>query len=144
MMARAQMSPLTSLICMCKLTQLAMARKTPLNHSLPSSEPSCSDPVATLSTYNVKSKTLMTGYWLGRSPSSTSSMPKLQNSLCELKFCTKSSIPPMTPGPCPRSGSSSPEHLKRLLVSRTSRRRLSCHTPPSNARATVNEDVSSN
>ena len=91
MTPRALMSPLILSTYMCKLTQLGMARKTPLNHSPPGSVPSSSGPAAISCTCSTTSRTLTTGGWLGRSPTSVSSIRKLPNSPCELKSYTKNS-----------------------------------------------------
>ena len=126
--ARVPMSPHILLISICKLTQLGMVRKTPLNRSLPGSVPFYSGPAATLSTCKIKLKTLTTGGWLRRSPASVSLTRKSQNLPCELKSCTKSLMQLVIPGLCSRSGLFSPGHLKRLPGSRISQERLPCHT----------------
>ena len=143
MMAMAWISPLTLSIGMHKLTGSGMARKTPLNRSLAGLRLSYLNPVVTPSICNARSKILMTGGWLGRSPASTSSIMKWQNSPCRLRSCMKSLMLPTTPGPCLRSNSFSPGHLKRQPGLRTSRGRLVCHAPLSDAKA-VDEDISSN
>ena len=138
------MSPRTLLTSMCKLTRLGMARKTPSNPSLPGSTPSCLGLAVTSSICKTKSKTLMTGGWLGRSPTSTNSIKRPQSSPYKLKSCRKSSTRLATPGLCPRSGLSSPGHLKRLPGLRTSQGRLACHTLTPITRTMVDEDISSN
>ena len=51
---------------------------------------------------------------------------------------------PAMPESCPKSDLFLPGCLKRQPGSRISQGRLVCHTPPSNTREIVNEDISSN
>ena len=144
MRAKALMSPLTLLICMHKLTQLGMAKKTPLNHSPPGSVPSSLGPAATSYTCSAKSKTLTTGGWLGRSLASASSIKKPPNSPYRLRCYTKSSMQPTMPEPCQRSDWSSREWPRKQPGSKTSQRRLACCPHILITRTTINEDISSN
>ena len=138
------MSLPTLSICMRKLTQLGMARKTPSSHSPPGSMPSLLGPAVTLCTCSATLVTLTTGGWLGRSLASVSSTKKPPNSPHELTSYTKNSMPPAMPKPCQRSDWSSPTCLKRRPDSKTSQRRLACCPHTLVARTTVDEDVSSN
>ena len=144
MRAKALMSPLMLSICMCKLTQLGMARKTPSNHSLLGFMSSSLGLAATLCTCSMKLKTLMTGGWLERSPASMSSIKRPPNSPCELRSCMKSSMWPATPEPCQRNDWSSPTQPKRWPDLKTSWRRLAYYPHMLIARTTIDKNVSSN
>jgi hypothetical protein len=138
------MSPLMSSIYTYRLTQSDMVKKTPSNCSLLGSTPSSSGPPVTSYIYSVKSKTLMTGGWLGRSPTSASLIKKPPNSLHELRSYTKNSMRLVTPEPCPRNDWSSPVQPRRQPDSKTSQRRLACCPHTLVAKTTIDEDISSN
>ena len=143
-MAKALMSPLTLSICMRKLTQLGMAKKTLSSHSLPGSAPSSSGLAAILCTCSMKSKTLMTRGWLGRSPASASLTKRPLNLPCKSKSCTKNLMWPVRHEPCLRNDWSSPVQPRRWPNLRTSRRRLACCPHTLVTRTTIDKNVSSN
>ena len=138
------MSPLILSIYMRKLTRMGMARKTPLNRSLPGSMPSSLGPAVTSCTCNTTSATLMTGGWLERSLTSTSSVRKPPNSPHDSMSYMKNSTQPAIPKPCQRNDWSSPVPPRRQPGSKTSQRRLACCSHTLVARTTIDEDVSSN